>query len=938
MRAPDAASRNPRLVGRRRDLAALNESLQAMSAGKGSLVVIGGEAGAGKTRLVAEFCGAVASEQARYAVGQCLVYAQSPFAPFVAILAELIRQTPPASRPHAVIRSMLARLSPDLDAEPGPGTPIGELDKLGQFNALADAFIRLASNRPAIIVLEDVHWADTASMDFLLHLVPSLEGSRLLILVTYRSEELLKGHPLRKVLARLERNKSVKRIMLEPLSDAEINALLFQELRDRQPPPAATMNAITVQSEGNPLFAEELLKTVLETGASHADHVPATLREAILERLNMLASDDRTVLVHAAAIGRRFDAQLLSDIAGCPLTRTLATLKRAVDLQLVVEEGGEAVLFAFKHELTRQAVYGELLGVEARLLHRRIAAALEEAPGGEHIAELAHHYWLANEPDKAMLYNERAGDDAVALFAYRDALANYECALGAGDTEPLRRAALQEKLAGALFAAGFGERARQVRETALDFYERTGDAPRAAGVCLDLGRTMGALGDTARQLKYAERALQLIQGDPSDPAFFGAHLAFMSLYTRYCWDPVKAREHASLAEAAPGVHPAASLIQFHELRMVMHAGLGEPDQALDDARKAAALAQRVADTRSALRVWANFVNAMVQTGERTHAVEGSARALEIIKAKQVTGLTRAWALIELAFACLNHGDLSAAVDLVDDAGSEVIELTSFRLRLARISIPLGLALDDVELTRRHMRRDLVELALHSNNFGMIGAVVSFAEFEFSEGRSSEGTALLSRALDALAAIETFPSPGDVEEILLIAAQRGERNDVVRAGAMLRRVARSSPVRITAPFIALFEAFELLRFGERSAAVERALAAAELFKEMGWPLHEARALEAAGRQGQAVEIFRRVGALRDVRRLEGVLNPVNRRGRAKGDLTARERQICDLLLEGKTNKAIAEQLVLSERTVESHVSSALTKLNAASRHELITKLK
>ena len=926
------------MVGRRRDVATLSERLHAMSAGKGSLVVIGGEAGCGKSRLVAEFCRTIAPEQARYALGQCLSYVQSPLAPFLAVLVELIRQTPHAPRPHAVIRSMLTRLSPDFDAEPRAGTSIGELDRLGQFNALADAFTRLASARPAIIVLEDAHWADTATMDFLLHLIPSLEASRLLILVTYRSEELHKGHPLRKALARLERTRSVKRIMLEPLTNAEINALLFQELGERQPPTAATLNAICAQSEGNPLFAEELLKTVLEGGAARADRVPATLREAILDRLTTLDPDDRLVLVHAAAIGRRFDAQLLADIVGSPLSKMIATLKRAVDLQLVVEEAGKTVLFAFKHELTRQAVYGELLGVEARLLHRRIAVALEGAPGGDHVTELAHHYWLAHEPAKAMLYNERAGDDAVALFAYRDALANYECALEAGDSEPLWRAALQEKFAGALFAAGFGERARYMRETALDFYETTGDAARAARVCLELARTMGLLGDTARYFKFAERALHLIQGDTGDPAFFGAHLAFMSLYTRYVWDPGKAREHAFMAEAAPGKHATASLIEFHELRMAMNAGLGKPDEALHDARKAASLAQGVGDSRSVLRVWANFAADMAQTGERAQAIEGSKRALEIIKERHVTGLTRAWALIELAFACLNHGELNAAVDLLDDAGSEVIELPSFRLRLARISILLGLALGDEELTHRHGRRDLAELALHSNNFVMIGAVVAFAELELSKGNRPEGIALLSRALAALDAIDTCPSPGDVEEILLLVAQVGERSDVVRASAMLKRVAQSSPVRITAAFVTLFEAFELLRIGDMSAGTERALAAAGLFKGVGWPLHEARALEAAGRQRQALEIFRRVCALGDIRRLETELNPVNRRGRAKGDLTAREREICDLLLEGKTNKAIAEQLVLSERTVESHVSAALTKMNAASRIELIAKLK
>ncbi|MBV8281979.1 MAG: hypothetical protein JO347_07945 [Candidatus Eremiobacteraeota bacterium] len=170
------------------------------------------------------------------------------------------------------------------------------------------------------------------------------------------------------------------------------------------------------------------------------------------------------------------------------------------------------------------------------------------------------------------------------------------------------------------------------------------------------------------------------------------------------------------------------------------------------------------------------------------------------------------------------------------------------------------------------------------------------------------------------------------------AEHGDRDDVRRARAMLERIAKSSSVRATPALTALFDSFESSRFADKALGEQHAVRAAELFKEIGWPMHEARALELLGRAKEAREIYAKCGATRETRRLDAALNPVNKRGRAKGDLTAREREICDLLVQGKTNKTIADQLVVSERTVESHVSSILMKMNAASRAELIAKLR
>jgi len=199
--------------------------------------------------------------------------------------------------------------------------------------------------------------------------------------------------------------------------------------------------------------------------------------------------------------------------------------------------------------------------------------------------------------------------------------------------------------------------------------------------------------------------------------------------------------------------------------------------------------------------------------------------------------------------------------------------------------------------------------------------------------------LLHAAIDALERTGAPPGFGDVDDLCIAAAAYGAPEDIQRARALLAQTARvDHTLRSTQANLALFDAHAANRAQDHHQARAHAMTAAELYREMRWSYREAQARELAGALQEARAIYERVGAGDDARRLDAQLNPVNKRGRAKGELTAREREICDLLVQGKTNRAIADQLVVSERTVESHVSSILMKMNAASRAELIAKLR
>jgi DNA-binding CsgD family transcriptional regulator len=251
---------------------------------------------------------------------------------------------------------------------------------------------------------------------------------------------------------------------------------------------------------------------------------------------------------------------------------------------------------------------------------------------------------------------------------------------------------------------------------------------------------------------------------------------------------------------------------------------------------------------------------------------------------------------------------------------------------------VGLRLELDEMVRRCSHKELIDLMLHSSDPAIVGSAAAFAEAFEAQGKSDAARSLLNGAIERLERSKAQPPPGDVDLLLLAVARHGDDADLPRARTILERIVRDSGVRSTPAFLVLFDAYAARRAGDHKHALARAEEAAAMFAAVGWPLYQAEALELAGRDTQALELYRTCGDVRDARRLDAKLNPVNRRGRTKGELTAREREICGLLTKGKTNKAIAEELVLSERTVESHVSSVLTKMGAASRAELIAKLK
>jgi len=401
------------VIGRAAELATLIDWTTAAALGRGGLVLLDGPAGIGKTHLLHAFREAIEDCEVALATGAYEPFANAPYAG----LAQALRQLGVAARRAG------GRASPAHDRL--------------LFERLAEATERAT----AVVLLEDVQAADDASLELLLTLSRCAAALRLLLVATVRSDELHRRHPAAPFFARLAHEPAVRRLELAPL-DAGATAALAREAAGPQALAPAQLAAIVARSEGNPFFAEELVAGGYAPRAGGAP-APATVRAAVVRRLSAFDLADRAVLACAAVFGRAFGVELLAAIARCRPRDVVAILSAAAELRLIVDVPGPVPAFAFRHALTREAVQGELLAIELRPLHRRIVEALE-AQGADDVTFLGHHAWVARDAARCLRYNERAGDDAVALGAHADALRAYERALD-GVTDAAARARLLSK-------------------------------------------------------------------------------------------------------------------------------------------------------------------------------------------------------------------------------------------------------------------------------------------------------------------------------------------------------------------------------------------------------------------------------------------------------------------------------------------------------------
>ncbi|HKO27534.1 MAG TPA: AAA family ATPase, partial [Solirubrobacteraceae bacterium] len=386
---------SPVLVGRQAELEFLAGALQRVLAGEQVTVLVGGEAGVGKSRLVHELVDRAREAGTRVLIGGCVELGGGgiPFAPLVEMMRALADELPDARLAEVLgpARPEIGRLVPELgDGSAGPGMP----DPATLLELMVGMITRLAGDAPLMLVFEDLQWADGPTLDLLALLVARSGGARLLLVLTARSDELHRGHPFRRLAARWEQQRLAERLELERLDHRDVAAQVEAILGER--PDGELVEFIAERSEGIPLFVEELLGAVRE-GRVEQDFLPPSLREVVLARTELLSENGQHVLRVVSAAARWAPDRLLAAVAGLPGAELNAALREAMSYQLLVLDGSGRG-YGFRHALARAAVHDDLLPGERAQLHRSYAEAIERSAdlaGDIDASSMLAHHWLA---------------------------------------------------------------------------------------------------------------------------------------------------------------------------------------------------------------------------------------------------------------------------------------------------------------------------------------------------------------------------------------------------------------------------------------------------------------------------------------------------------------------------------------------------------------
>jgi DNA-binding CsgD family transcriptional regulator/tetratricopeptide (TPR) repeat protein len=836
-------------------------SLLAATAAAGRVVLVAGEAGIGKSTLVRRFAEQHAAD-AWFLVGGC-----DPLL------------TPRALGPlHDIARQTGGRLAELLASE----APRERL-----FDALLD---RLARPPRQVVVVEDAHWADEATLDLLVFLGRRLERTPALLVVTYRDDEVGADHPLRGVLGALPQGV-VRRLRPQPLSAAAV-----AELARRAGRPAAGLRELT---GGNPLLVTEVL-------AAGEAGVPMTVRDLVLARLAGLPADAREVARLVAVVPTRADLWLLE---AAPAPEPSAVEAGVAAGLLVVED--EAV--GFRHELLRQAVEGSLSTLARRELHRRVLRVLAGAPDrGVDLARLVHHARQAGDPAAVLRYAPEAARQAAAVAAHREAVGHYRAALPHAERLPApARAELLERYSVEAYLSGLSGEAVSARQAAVELREAAGDQERLGEGLRWLSRLHWWDGNRAEAEAAAARAIAALA--PLEPG----HQLAMAYSNQAQLDMLAQRLEAAIGWAGRAIELARRLgdqeTLSHALTNIGSARLqaGDPG-GRGELEEAFQVAVGAGLDDHAARAVGNLATLSAELRDDRHALPDLDRALGFVRARELTGWVQ-HVLGHRARVRLDQGDWAGAER---DARAALAEPVKGGARVVDALVPLGLLQarrgdPDAAATLQ----EATERAFATGELQWTAPVAAArAEYAWLHGD------------DRRAAEEA----AGVFELAARAAHRWFAGEL----ACWLRLA-GAPVRAPA---ALAEPHRLLLAGDWRAA-------ADAWQALGCSYQQALALSCGDQDEallEALALLDGLGARQTAQRLRRQLRRRGHRRVPRGPtrataanpagLTSRQLEVLGLLAEGLTDAQIAARLSLSTKTVGHHVSALLAKLEVGSRRQ------
>ncbi|MFF9031791.1 helix-turn-helix transcriptional regulator [Streptomyces iakyrus] len=989
--AVETRSVSPVFVGRAEELGTLHDALVRAREGEPQALLIGGEAGVGKTRLVEEFAAAARSRGAVVALGGCVEIGADglPFAPFSTALRALRRELPgELAAAAAGQEEELARLLPELGESRAGRHDEDAMARL--FELTARLLERVTAEHTVVLALEDLHWADASTRHLLSYLFRTLRTGRLVVLATYRSDDIHRRHPLRPLLAELDRLRTIRRLELARFNRDEVGRQIAG-IRAREPEPDQ-VDAIFERSDGNAFFVEELAVAAHEgcrTGLTDS------LRDLLLVRVEGLPEAAQQVARIVAEGGSTVEYRLLSAVARLAEDDLIEALRAAVNAGILAPAPGDDG-YRFRHSLVREAVSDDLLPGERSRLNRRYAEALETdpalVPADQRAARLASYWYHAHDAAKALPAVLEASVQARRRHAYAEQLRLLERAMDLWDAAP---EAVRETLRPVDYAEVYPPCGCDPATTALRYLDLLAEAAVAGRLC----------GERERALKITKRALRLLEqeNDPLRTAWFWIQRSRLVqrlargdgwqeiataqdlvrglppsevhaevLATAAHWSMLREPGPDTLTAAERAVEYArmvgadeiesnarltlgglmveagqieAGLAHMYEVRDDVVArglavvvgrshvnlpstleGIGRSEESVNILREGLRLTGRMGLTESEGWVWGNLAESLISLGRWDEAAEAAVSAQRMGRTAAPYGS----GAHSLAFLALARGEVAEAARHLAEARASYgphDPMPQQDLPISRLAIAVAAAEGRLADARAELARTL--------------------ESGFPLGTQRYAWPLLLEAATAEAEARALPAARDGREQVLDGILAAVKRLTTHAPvwyaheqwvrAELHRAAdRSTPdtwSEVVTAFEPLGRPYDLARVRYRLAA---SLLTCGGEDERGRAAELLRLAHAAARHLGARPLADAATALG--RRARLPLTPAAAPGPAPADpaealgLTSRERDVLRLVAAGHTNRRIAQELFISPKTASVHVSNILGKLGVSGRGE------
>ena len=905
------------MVGREADLGRLRGLFGASASP--SVALIAGEAGIGKTRLVQE------------------LVASAP--PGTLVLAG---QADPGTvgRPMELFLDALGKT--DVSGSPDCAAVVKDpsLSAEERVRAAVDLVRSLSEGGPALVVFEDLHWADAESLSTF-ELLAEPDRGPLVLVGTYRADGLSRRHPAGELLPRLDRRHLVTHVSLSRLSPAEVNEFLAAVLE--QDPPYRAVDALHTRTGGNPFFLEELVAGAGDLAIEDLESVPLpwTVAEAVRRQVDGLDPEVRAVVSAASVLGRRVAFDLLASVTDLDEDALIAHLRTAVDAGLVVE--ADADVFSFHHDLAREAIESGLLGRERRRLHEAALEAMRAEGTHDHVA-LTHHAQGAGRYEEMVREARLGAKSSMRLGSTYQALQLAEAGLCEAEDDLELRALATEAAA----MVGLLDDAADHGDQWLAHARATGDVTHEARALSLRMRIAYDMGDLPAMADFTEQLVATVDGVPSDEDRARA-MTYVAQSHRLLDRVALTCEWAdkALAIATPNGFEAvrlAALVEKGSALTVEPASAAEGRALLEEAAEEAARAGDDGLAAQAIEplVWLARVSSRLDDARTL--VERMRKHAEVAGFDRLASYARVEATASLSAA---DGDLDAALAVLEQRRHDDPRTTSARNRRWLSVLRAGLALEAGDLRGAAELTEAAKPVTPRSRVGVLGLEVHLAA---RQGDLTKARAQLQELLPALVE-EGYAAPTQVHDLLAACLPAGMAPDELRPLLDLVGVIPTHRFEPEHPSRQIIDAQLAEADGDIATAADLYAAAATSSPDVPFslvPRHRGTAhvgaarclialgsLDAARPHAEAgAELLARwrgwrVDELRAVERRLGI----GAEPSGPAELTPREREVAALLAEGLSNAGLAERLYISPRTAAVHVSNILAKLGMASRTEV-----